>query len=125
MPRAVQSVPVPPLYSETRPDIRGFIVALLEGDKDAAFGTVRNVIRGGGKAESLLTETVMALDDAYRARIDGTPLDPELARITGSVPTSQLERVIGALATAVDSSYSQDATGAKLALTRALATLAA
>jgi hypothetical protein len=105
---------------ETPTDVRGFIAALVHGDKEGAFGTLRNITRGGGKIETFLTSALVALDDAYRARVDGTALDPEMTRITGTVETPRLEQLVGALATAVDSSYSIDATGAKVAITRAL-----
>jgi hypothetical protein len=105
-------------------DVRGFVGALMHGDKDAAFGTIRTVIRGGGSVETFLTSALVALDDAYRARVDGTALDPEIARMTASIETPRLERMVGALATAVDSSYSIDATAAKVAVTRALGVIA-
>jgi len=50
---------------------------------------------------------------------------PEIKRITDSIATPVLEKLVTALSTAVDSSYSVGITGAKLALTRALATLGA
>jgi hypothetical protein len=65
------------------------------------------------------------LDDAYRARIDGTACDPAVAKACATCDTPTLEKLVGALTTAIDSSYSTDITGAKLALTRALATLGA
>ena len=61
----------------------------------------------------------------YHARIDGTACDPDIARLTARLTTPQLEKLISALTTAIDSSYSTGVTGAKLALTRALAILGA
>jgi hypothetical protein len=101
-------------------DVSGFIGALLSGDKDAVFSTVRAIAKAGGDVEQFLAHTVCALDDAYRARVDGTHVHPEIARITADVHTSFLERLVTSLATAVDSSYSAGITGTKLALTRAL-----
>ncbi|MFZ3043985.1 MAG: hypothetical protein WA058_02675 [Minisyncoccia bacterium] len=103
--------------------IRGFAVALVEGDRDAVFAGLRQHIRGGGAPEHLLSKTVCIIDDVYRSRIDGTACDPDLARMTARLDTPTLEKLITSLTTAIDSSYSTSVTGAKLALTRALAVL--
>ena len=104
-------------------DVHGFIGALLQGDRVATFGALRNTVRSGGDPEQFLTHAVCALDDAYRARIDGTPCNPEVERLCSSCDTPVLERLVGALSTAVDSSYREGITGAKLALSRAFAVL--
>jgi hypothetical protein len=102
-------------------DVRDFCAALLHGDRDTVFGTLRQIVREGGDAEVFLTQVVCALDDAYRNRLDGTKVNPEIAQLTQNCATSFLERLTGALTNAVDSSYSPGITGSKLALTRALA----
>jgi hypothetical protein len=102
-------------------DVRDFIAALLNGDRDFVFGAIRQVVREGGDAEMFLTQVVCALDDAYRARLDGTQVNPEIARITQNCATNFLEILTASLSNAVDSSYSVGITGAKLAVTRALA----
>ncbi len=106
-------------------DVRGFISALLEGDRNAVFSALRMQVRGGGSAEQYLTRVVTALDDVYRARIDGTPVDGDIARLTARLDTPTLEKLIMALTNAIDSSYSAGVTGAKLALARALGTIGA
>jgi hypothetical protein len=102
-------------------DIPGFVAALLAGDRDTVFNSLRSVVRAGGDSQEFLSQAVCALDDAYRARIDGSSVHPEIARITEGCATSFLERVVVSLTQAVDSSYSTGITGAKLALTRVLA----
>ena len=102
-------------------DVRDFCDALLKGDRDTVFGTLRQIVREGGDAETFITQVVCALDDAYRNRVDGTKVNPEIAQLTKNCATSFLERLTGALTNAVDSSYSPGITGSKLALTRALA----
>ena len=120
--RIQEAAPTPVMETmEIHHDVPAFIEALLSGDRDQVFGMLRNVNRTGGDSETFVTHTVCALDDAYRARLDGTPCHPEVLRATEGVATPFLERVIASLATAVDSSYSTGVTGAKLALTRALA----
>lgn len=106
-------------------DIRGLISALTEGDRVAVFAGLRQRVRGGGSPEKLISEMVCLLDDAYRARIDGTDCDSYITRITARLNTPTLERLVASLATAIDSSYSAGVTGSKLALTRALAILGA
>lgn len=105
--------------------MRGFIAALLEGDRAAVFAGLRQHVRGAGAPEELITEAVCLLDDVYRARIDGTVCDPDIARLAARLSTPVLEKLIAALATAIDASYSTGVTGAKLALTRALTILGA
>ena len=105
--------------------IKGFAAALIEGDRTAVFAGLRQHIRGGGAPERLLSEIVCLIDDAYRARVDGTACDPEIARLVARLSTPTLERFIAALTTAIDASYSAGVTGAKLALTRALSILGA
>ena len=106
-------------------DIRGFISALIEGDRVAVFAGLRQHVRGSGSPEKLISEIVCLLDDAYRARIDGTDCDSDIVRTTARLNTPTLERLVASLTTAIDSSYSAGVTGAKLALTRALAILGA
>ena len=128
---APMSAPVAPIARPaavtTAPpaQVPAFLDALLRGDREATFGMLREVVRNGGDAEAFFTQVACALDDAYRARLEGIPVHPEIARITQDVATPVLERVVTAFASAVDSSYSVGITGAKLALTRALATLGA
>ena len=104
---------------------RGFTSALIEGDREAVFAGLRQQIRGGGSPERLISSVVFLLDDAYRARIDGTTCDSNIARLTARLSTPILEEIISSLTTAIDSSYSSGVAGAKLALTRALSILGA
>ena len=107
--------------TEYADDIPSFLEALLNGDRDEVFGTVRELNKQGGDAEHFLSQAVCALDDAYRARVEGTECHLAIIRITEDCHTSFLEKIVSSLATAVDASYSKGVTGTKLALTRALA----
>lgn len=119
-PVQMQAAPAPAPVIAYSDDVSSFLGALLTGDRETVFGTLRSVNRAGGDAQEFLAHAVCALDDAYRARTDGTPCHPEIARITNDCATSFLERMVSSLATAIDSSYSAGITGAKLAVTRAL-----
>ncbi len=102
-------------------DVRDFLAALIAGDREAVFGTIRGITRQGGDSEEFLTHAVCALDDAYRAQVDGSVCHPDIKAITSHCHPSFLERLVTSLTTAVDGSYSTGVTGVKLALTRALA----
>jgi hypothetical protein len=116
-PAALAQAPV--IHQEATAEVRSFLIALLDGDRTTVFNTLRSLTMSGANVQAFLTEVVSALDDAYRSRVDGMPVDPEVARILATTMTPTLERLIAALATALDASYTHDATGAKLALTRA------
>lgn len=119
----VQPVPAVVAHVATpfNEDIRQFIEALLRGDRDSVFGTIRGITRTGGDSEAFLTHAVCALDDAYRSRMDGSVCHPDILTVTADCHPSFLERIVTSLTTAVDGSYSTGITGVKLALTRALA----
>jgi hypothetical protein len=124
-PEPVREAPVAPTRPIEAPasipeGVHDFIKALLDGDRDTVFGTVRKVTREGGSTEEFVSHAVCALDDAYRARIDGTTCHPDIASLTADCHPSFLERLVSSLTTAVDGSYSTGLTGVKLALTRAL-----
>jgi hypothetical protein len=65
------------------------------------------------------------LDDVYRGRIDMSPCDENIARLTARFDTPTLEKLVSSLATAIDTSYADSVTAAKLAITRALSALGA
>jgi hypothetical protein len=114
---APQAAEVAPVH----PDVINFIGSILEGERDVVFGTIRHLTQAGHDAEEFMAHAICALDDAYRARIDGTPVHEDVKQVTDHCATSFLERLVTALTTAVDGSYSMGITGIKLALTRALA----
>ncbi len=111
---------VPEAVATTHPDVPAFISALLAGQRDEVFGIIRAMNQTGHDIETFMTHAICALDDAYRARIDGTPVHEEVKMITDSLETPFLEKLVTSLTPAIDGSYSTGVTGVKLALTRAL-----
>ncbi|HEY0947876.1 MAG TPA: hypothetical protein VGE53_00075 [Candidatus Paceibacterota bacterium] len=105
-------------------NVRDFIKALLDGDRDTVFGMVRKMAREGEDTELFVSHAACALDDAYRACIDGTTCHPDIAELTNGCHPSFLERIVHSLSGAVDGSYSSGMTGVKMALTRALGVVA-
>ena len=105
-------------------DVRDFIAALLNGDRDTVFGMIRSMARQGQDTEAFVSHAACALDDAYRACIDGTTCHPDIAELTNGCHPSYLERLVASLTSAVDGSYSAGMTGVKMALTRALGVVA-
>ncbi|MEK7602453.1 MAG: hypothetical protein AAB472_03130 [Patescibacteria group bacterium] len=124
---SIHQVPVvehaPHVAKETPSDVPAFLTALMAGEKETVFKMVRSINQAGGDAEAFLSHVIVALDDAYRAKLDGTKVHPEIARICVDCSPSFLERLIESLSTAVDARYSAGVTGVKLALTRALHTI--
>jgi hypothetical protein len=111
--------------SEALSDMHGFTSALVAGDRATVFSVLREHVRCGGAPESLISSAVCLLDDTYRARVEGSQCDAHIERVAARLDTPTLEKLVAALATAIDSSYSDSVTGAKLAFTRALAVLGA
>jgi hypothetical protein len=107
------------------PIVRTFVSALLEGDRNAVFAALREYTQKTGAPHKLVEKAVYALDDAYRGRVDGSPCDEHIARQVARFDTKTLERIVSSLTTAVDTSYTDSVTAAKLAVTRALSTLGA
>lgn len=103
------------------PEVPGFISAILAGERDEVFGIIRSMNQAGHDVEAFMAHAICALDDAYRARIDGTPVHADVKQVTDPLGTAFLEKLVTSLTTAVDGSYSMGVTGIKLALTRALA----
>jgi uncharacterized repeat protein (TIGR01451 family) len=106
-------------------NVRGFVAALIEGDRNAVFAGLRQYTRGAGSPEKLISDVACLLDDAYRARMDGTNSDADVVRLVARLDTPTLEKLVASLTTAIDSSYTTGVTGAKMALTRALGVLGA
>jgi hypothetical protein len=106
-------------------EVPSFIAALIAGDRETVFATLRGLVQSGADSEAFIAQVALALDDAYRARTEGAPVHPEIKRLTDGLATPVLERLVSSLTSAVDSTYSVGITGAKLALTRALSTLGA
>jgi hypothetical protein len=113
-----------PVAAPMNADVRDFIAALLNGDRDTVFGMIRSMARQGEDTEAFVSNAACALDDAYRACIDGTTCHPDIAELTNGCHPSYLERLVASLTTAVDGSYSAGMTGVKMALTRALGVVA-
>jgi hypothetical protein len=105
-------------------DAQTFIAALVAGDRLAVFATAREYGRTK-EASRFIASVVAFLDDAYRTRIEDVESDTTGARLLARLDTATLEKLIGALATAVDASYTDPSLGVKLALMRALAVLGA
>ncbi len=99
--------------------------ALIAGDRLAVFAGLRDHVKNGGKPEHLVSSVACLLDDTYRSRIEGSMCDEKLSRLSARFDTPTLEKLVTSLATAIDASYTDTLTGAKLALTRALGVIGA
>ena len=118
------AVPTPAPIGDTAPSsTSASIVALLAGDRAAVFAALREQLKNGSPSAcsqpppaSSMTRTALAPTGALLMRV---------ARLAARLDTPTLERLVAASATGIDSSYADNVTGMKLALTRALAVLGA
>jgi hypothetical protein len=124
VPKPVMAVAASAAIAPVSDSVRDFLAALLAGDRDTVFGTVRAMARQGEDTEAFVSHAACALDDAYRACIDGTTCHPDIAELTNGCHPSFLERLVTSLSGAVDGSYFNGVTGVKMALTRALGVVA-
>jgi hypothetical protein len=125
MPKPAASKPQQNAAPMINAEVPDFIAALIAGDRETVFTTLRGLVQSGADSEAFIAQVALALDDAYRARTEGAPVHPEIKRLTAGLATPVLERLVSSLTSAVDSTYSVGITGAKLALTRALSILGA
>jgi hypothetical protein len=125
IPRIAEQRAAPKPAAQLSPEVPSFIAALLAGKREEVYATLRQLVQSGADAEAFIAQVSLALDDAYRARTEGAPVHAEIAELTRGLATGVLEKLVSALSTAVDSTYSIGITGAKLALTRALGVLGA
>jgi len=118
---------LPPVASQKVPVFEGdelrLLSALMSGDRDASFGVLRRTVRNGSRPDLLIEKVLVSLDSAYRARIEGSVCSEDVRRMCSVCDTALLEEVIGALASAVDTTYSQSQVGVKLAIARAHAVI--
>ena len=98
-----------------------FIGWIAKGESEKAFDFLRNLRLTQKSAQDFMEKTVCELDAAYRCRIDSTGVANEhTTAAVAHMTTGQIEKLIEALASAVDRSYGSDFTSAKIALVRAL-----
>ena len=128
MPEAdvAQEMEMPPVQAQPT-SVEGeelrLLNALMSGDRDTTFSILRRSTRGGARPEALIEKVLVFLDSAYRERVEGSACTNDVRRMCASVDTGILEEVISSLASAIDTTYSQSQTGAKLALARAHAVI--
>jgi len=80
----------------TRQEVRAFVSALAEGDKNAA----REFAHASGMV--LFSEAAVVLDDAHRARENGVSADPMIAEVTKDWDSAKFDALISAFADADD-----------------------
>tara|TARA_B100000508_G_scaffold60333_1_gene46970 strand:+ start:29641 stop:32502 length:2862 start_codon:yes stop_codon:yes gene_type:complete len=121
--REMETAPVQTATPHSTGEELQLLNALMSGDRDTSFSLLRRATRNGGRPDLLIEKVLVHLDAAYRARIDGIPCSEDVRRATAALDTALLEEVISSLASAIDTTYSQSQTGAKLALARAHAVI--
>ncbi len=97
-----------------------FVGAVLAHDRTTAFAIVRSLEHDNVSPTALITSAATVLDRLYRARTGGTNGVPQnLLENAASIPDESLHRLVEIFAHALDTVYSNQFTGVKLALAQA------
>lgn len=91
--------------------------AILSGNRDAAYATVRMLETSGAHATSVMTVIATALDQLYRARRHGTATD--LTVVGAPVSDEALIKMVEVFTQGMDHDYTNPYTGVKLAIAQA------
>jgi hypothetical protein len=97
-----------------------FVGAVLAHDRTTAFAIVRSLEHDNVSPTALITSAATVLDRLYRARTGGTNGVPQnLLENAASIPDESLHRLVEIFTHALDTVYSNQFTGVKLALAQA------
>jgi hypothetical protein len=97
-----------------------FVGAVLAHDRTTAFAIVRSLEHDNVSPTALITSAATVLDRLYRARTGGTNGVPQnLLENAASIPDESLHKLVEIFTHALDTVYSNQFTGVKLALAQA------
>lgn len=101
-------------------EINTFVSLLARGDEKAVTDFLRLMREKGQSIERFIRETIMELDSAYRARLEGENHRRNfvLAQIISRWNGEKTEKVIGILLSIIDKNYKNSSLGLKLAVMR-------
>ncbi|TSC67162.1 MAG: hypothetical protein CEO19_332 [Parcubacteria group bacterium Gr01-1014_73] len=118
-PVAMATPEIPPVADQTT-EINTFVSLLTRGDEKAVANYLRVLRENGKSVERFIRETIMELDSAYRARLEGENNRSNfvLSQIISRWSGEKTEEVIGILLSIIDKNYKNSAIGLKLAVMR-------
>lgn len=111
------SVEMPMSDADDQAVVMGLAKALLSGNRDQAYTTVRNLETNGARAGSVMTIIASAFDQLYRARRHG--MTTELSTPAMDVSDEVLAKMVEIFTHGMDVSYANAFTGLKLAVAQA------
>jgi hypothetical protein len=116
---AAVPVPVTAKAPAGTANVSDFVGFLASGKKEDAYATLRNLHATAGNATVFIGETVRALDEVYKHRIEGNHSpDAAVASAVAQLSNQQLEKIIGLLVESVDYSYASNRIGTKVAIAK-------
>jgi uncharacterized repeat protein (TIGR01451 family) len=118
-PKAFEQVKVemPMAGADDQAVVMGLAQAILGGDREGAYRTVRNLETSGASATTVMTIVASALDQLYRARRHGTTTGLTTAAL--SVTDETLSKLVEVFTHGMDTAYANPFTGLKLAIAQA------
>ena len=122
MPPAPPAKPAPPVEMPmTDTDDQSVVVALaraiLSGNRDQAYATLRNLEAGNAHASTVMTIIASSCDQLYRARRHGLTTDLSVPAMDISDET--LMKIVETFMHGMDAAYSNPFTSLKLAVAQA------
>ncbi len=109
------------LFSTYMSMIPSFVEWMVEGNSRNLFGFIRMMTHQSHSGVDFMKAVVFELDSAYRARTTrGITSDPYVSAAISRLSNRELEKMIEALVTGIDVSYSNEETAIKLALAKVL-----
>ena len=110
-----EGMPAIPVMQPAETSVHSLAEAIVSGDVAAAYQ------RLGSEPMLALAEAASELDQVYRARRgEHVAAHDMLVRATSHVADTQLESAIGALVSAIDGTYADEAAAVKLAIVKAV-----
>ncbi|KKT74828.1 MAG: hypothetical protein UW71_C0013G0012 [Parcubacteria group bacterium GW2011_GWB1_44_7] len=120
LPTETVAVPAYGASEKVTTEINTFVSLLSRGDEKAVTDHLRVLRTEGKSVERFIRETIMALDDAYRARLENENDRHNfvLSQIISRWSSEKTEEVIGILLSIINKNYKNPAIGLKLAVMR-------
>jgi hypothetical protein len=116
-PQSMPNVEMPMTGRDDQAVVMSLARAVLAGDRDGAYATVRNLEQSGAHATTVMTIIAGAYDQLYRARRHG--LTTELSVSALKVSDAALAKMTELFVHGMDHAYTNAFTGLKLAVAQA------
>lgn len=110
-------VEMPMADADDQSVVMSLVRALLHGNREQAYATLRNLETGRANAASVMTVIAGAVDQLFRARRHG--LTTELSAAALDVSDEKLAQIVEIFTHGMDASYTNPFTSLKLAVARA------